>query len=163
MTFEEIYRQNHRSVYLLANRMVNNEEASKDITQDVFIKLYNTPGKGECINNVQAWLSRVTYNRSLNFLRKSNRTRQYNGHAILSNARDAELKIIEAEESAMIENIVKSLKNREQILIRLYSAGMSYREISEITGIKFSSVGSTLARTLKKIRNKYHEKERQMP
>ena len=163
MTFEDIYRENYRSVFVLANRMINNEEASKDITQDVFVKLYNTPGRGEEIKNVQAWLSRVTYNHSLNFLRKSNSVRQYKGHTSLSTAKDAEMRIIEAEESALIRELLNKLKNREQVLIRLYSAGMSYREISEITGIKFSSVGSTLARTLKKSKKKYYEKERQMP
>lgn len=163
MTFDEIYRQNHQSVCVLANRMVNNREVSKDIAQDVFVKFYKTHGKIEEIRNVKAWLSRVTYNHCINYLRNSKRLQNYDGCTFLSTAKGVEMKIIETEESALICKIVEELKNREKILIRLYSAGMSYREISEISGIKFSSVGSTLARTLKKIRKKYHEKERQMP
>lgn len=159
MTFEEIYRQNHQSVYVLANRMVNNREASEDIVQDVFIKLYKTHEKAEQVNNVGAWLSRVTYNHCINYLRNSKRLQNYDAYTFLSNAEGAEMKIIETEESVLINMVIKELKKKEQVLVRLYAAGISYREISGITGIKYSSVGTTLARTLKKIRKKYYEKE----
>jgi len=33
----------------------------------------------------------------------------------------------------------------------LYSEGLSYREISDATGIKSSSIGKTLSRTLEKL------------
>jgi len=43
------------------------------------------------------------------------------------------------------------LKPEEKLLATVYSEGLSYKEISEVTGIKFSSVGKTLSRTLKKM------------
>jgi DNA-directed RNA polymerase specialized sigma24 family protein len=44
-------------------------------------------------------------------------------------------------------------------LLTLYSEDFSYKEIAEITGIKFSSVGKTLARALKKLQNEIETKK----
>jgi len=46
---------------------------------------------------------------------------------------------------------MEKLKPQERFLVILYSEGLSYKEMAEVTEMKYSSVGKTLSRTLKKI------------
>jgi len=48
---------------------------------------------------------------------------------------------------------LKRLTKDESVLAILYSEGCSYKEIAEITGIRLTSVGKTLSRTLMKLGN----------
>jgi RNA polymerase sigma factor (sigma-70 family) len=73
MSFDEIYTHNYRSVYLLAYRMVRDEDASKDIAQEVFIKLHNFLAGGNKILNAEGWLRRITFNHSINHIRDRKR------------------------------------------------------------------------------------------
>ena len=51
----------------------------------------------------------------------------------------------------VISLAVSKLNSQEKILATVYSEGLSYKEIAEVTGIKFSSIGKMLSRTLKKM------------
>lgn len=51
----------------------------------------------------------------------------------------------------MVQLALNKLKPHEKILAVLYSEGMSYREMSEISGIKFTSIGKTLSRIIVKL------------
>ena len=53
----------------------------------------------------------------------------------------------------MVQAALSSLNPHERALMVLYSEGMSYKEIAESTGMRFSSVGKTLSRTLEKLEN----------
>jgi RNA polymerase sigma factor (sigma-70 family) len=70
--------------------------------------------------------------------------------------------IIEEEEKTAIRRAVARMRIKEQVLLNLYASGMSYREISEASGMPFTSVGSTLSRTLKKLKKLYDEREKKV-
>ncbi len=57
-----------------------------------------------------------------------------------------------AETKTAIYEALDKLKHNEKILAILYSEGFSYKEMAEISGIKMSSIGTTLSRTLKKLK-----------
>jgi RNA polymerase sigma-70 factor, ECF subfamily len=160
MSFDEIYTHNYRKVYLLAYRMVRDDDASKDIAQDVFIKLYNFLAGGNQILNAEGWLRRITFNQSINHIRDCKRNVHCNNfpHDLIEIGVDAV--IIEEEERNAIRRAVGRMRIKERVLLNLYSVGMSYREISEASGIPFNSVGSTLSRTLKKLKKLYYEREK---
>jgi len=52
----------------------------------------------------------------------------------------------------ILKQAIAELKPLEIKLIMLYSEGYSYKEIAQIAEINFSSVGKTLSRTLKKLK-----------
>ena len=56
------------------------------------------------------------------------------------------------DETSDILNTIAHLSEKEQTLVVLYSEGYSYKEIAEMTGRNFHSVGKTLSRTLDKIK-----------
>ena len=159
MSFDDIYAQNYRSVYLLAYRIVRDEDVSKDIAQEVFIELHNFLSGGNQILNTEGWLRRITFNHSINHIRDRKRIVQCNNYPHELCERSVDSIIIEEEEKVAIRSAVMRLKTREQVLLNLYASGMSYREISEASGMPFTSVGSNLSRTLKKLKKLYDERE----
>jgi RNA polymerase sigma-70 factor (ECF subfamily) len=51
----------------------------------------------------------------------------------------------------IIQQALSQLSPQDRQLAVLYSEGFSYKEISDIMGIRFSSVGKTLSRVINKL------------
>ncbi|MBV8117373.1 MAG: sigma-70 family RNA polymerase sigma factor [Candidatus Eremiobacteraeota bacterium] len=66
--FEKLYDMHHRLVYGVALRILGEGGAAEDVTQSVFLKVWNSPTlfRG---GNFAAWIVRVTRNRALDALR----------------------------------------------------------------------------------------------
>ena len=68
--FEEIYQRNHRRVYSICLRMLQNAYEAEDLTQDVFIQLYRKIGSFRGDSAFTTWLHRMTVNQVLMHFRK---------------------------------------------------------------------------------------------
>lgn len=156
MHFDKAYAKNHRMVYMLASRITKDREAAKDIAQEVFIKLYKSIDQGVEIVNPEGWLTRTTCNSCLNYIRDTRKSHHDNVDEVQLSEPGIDTEIISSEETEKLQALLSTLKESEQILITLYSEGLSYKEISRISGIRFSSVGSTIARLLKKLKTLYY-------
>ena len=148
--FDKIYKENYNLMYRVAIRMVNDNDVVSDIVQDVFIYLFEKLKKGNEILYPKSWLYRATSNKCVDFLIKQKRFQNLNLDHInnrITEDRQQELQ----ERNAIMAKALTKLKPQETALAVLYSEGLSYKEISEITGIRFSSIGKMLSRTLKKL------------
>ena len=149
LTFEEIYHENHKSIFRIAKKMVSNHDVVSDIVQEVFIDLFHKlNNKGE-IRNPKSWLYRVTLNKCIDNVKRLNR---FQGIETISDYKTDQETIEEKELKDAIRAAISKLKNKERMLAVLYSEGLSYREISEITGIKYASLGKMISRTLEKLK-----------
>jgi RNA polymerase sigma-70 factor (ECF subfamily) len=92
----------------------------------------------------------VTVNRCIDFIKKHPKLEKIE---LFSNLKDEDNSPEINENLSLIRFALSKLKKDESVLAILYSEGLSYKEIAEITGIRFSSVGKTLSRTLKKLGN----------
>jgi RNA polymerase sigma-70 factor (ECF subfamily) len=129
--------------------MVNDTDLASDIVQEVFIYLHEKLQKGHQINHLRSWLSKAVYNRCIDFLRKPKR----NVGLDVVEKQGEEDRFLEKEETKkVIRDALEKLKINEKLLAVLYSEGFSYKEMAEISGIKMSSIGNTLSRTLKKLK-----------
>lgn len=155
MHFDLTYIKNHRRVYVLASKIVQDAEVAKDITQEVFIKLLNSLEQGRVILNPEGWLTRTTCNTCLNNLRDSRKSQHDNYSNVIETEQSIDSVIVQSEESLKLIKALAKLKDREQLIITLYSEGLSYTEISRISGVRYSSVGSTISRLLKKLKTLY--------
>lgn len=157
MPFNEMYNQNYLFVCQLANKIVRDRETSKDISQEVFLKLHSALNEKMQIQNIKSWLYRVTVNHSFNHLRSAkNIGTSVEGFQV---AVEPELEFTgsELDEVQKIHEAMIQLKEHEQLILTLYSEGMSYKEIAEISKIPFVSVGKTLSRALSKLKTMCHE------
>jgi RNA polymerase sigma-70 factor (ECF subfamily) len=68
--FEQIYRRHFRRVYALCLRMLSDPVLAEDLTQDVFINLFNKIGSFRGESQFTTWLHRMTVNQVLMYFRK---------------------------------------------------------------------------------------------
>ncbi len=147
-TFEEIYTENYKTMYRVATRMVGAREDVSDILQEIFIDFFNKTNNGIIIQHPKSWLFRATINKCIDNQR--NRRRFQNLDSLGDYRNESE--VIEKQEMRdAITVAISKLNHQEKILATVYSEGLSYKEIAEVTGIKFSSIGKILSRTLKKM------------
>jgi len=135
-------------MYRVASRMVGDSEDVYDIIQEIFIDFFNKTNNGTIIHNPKSWLFRATINKCIDNQRS--RKRFHNLDSI--DEYKSEVGIVENQEMKdAISIAISKLNPQEKILATVYSEGLSYKEIAEVTGIKFSSIGKMLSRTLKKM------------
>ena len=73
--FEELYHRHFRRVFALCLRMMGNPTEAEDMTQDVFVQLFNKIGMFRGESAFTTWLHRMTVNQVLmHFRKKSTRS-----------------------------------------------------------------------------------------
>lgn len=140
-----------------AQRFLGSLEPARDVVQDTFLKLCAERPQS-VRNHLGAWLFRVCRNRALDVLRKENR---------MSQMEDSELAVMESpslnpsdqlenkEKAHLILKTLGRLPANQQEAIRLkFQEGLSYREISEITGHSISHVGVLIHDGMKTLRQR---------
>ena len=135
--------------------MLGNGYDVKDIVQEVFVDFFEKTNKGMQIQYPGSWLYRVTLNKCMDVLRKNNKyvdAEPSDDIAVENNTLEIR------ETKALMTACLSELKPHERALCVLYSEGLGYKEMAEITGIPFSSIGKTLSRTLCKLEKSLKEK-----
>ena len=148
--FDQIYNDNCRLIFNVVQKMVPDRDDASDLVQEVFINLYQSLEKAAVIEYPRSWLYKVTVNKCIDFSRKQHRHEKIE---LFSNLKDEDNSLEIDEKQTIVRIALTKLKKDESVLAILYSEGLSYKEIAEITGIRFSSVGKTLSRTLMKLGN----------
>ena len=164
--FELTFSRYYPLVYRLAYRYVGQPDEAEDIAQEVFLRFYHLPPHAG--NEVQrrAWLCRVTINLGLNALRKrkSSSGQEKRLGAVAqehmvdrAEEQNPERLVLAEEQATLVRSTLAQLPERQQVCLLLRSAGFSYEEIAEATGIPLTSIGSVLARAMRGFRRSYHE------
>jgi RNA polymerase sigma factor (sigma-70 family) len=153
--FEEIYAQNYSTMFRVAKKMVGSKDGVSDIVQDVFIDLYDRLNHGDAIRSPKSWLYRTTCNKCIDSFRRQKRFLRIDSNA--DNIIDVGRGDKEDIKEAMIQ-VISTLKPREKTLAVLYGEGMTYKEIAEATGLRLTSIGKLLSRTLLKIEKEFKAK-----
>ncbi|MCD4664056.1 MAG: sigma-70 family RNA polymerase sigma factor [Bacteroidales bacterium] len=154
MTFEVLYKQNYEPIFKFCFRFLNSREKALDVTQDTFLKLYQQMNRGDChIENPSAWLYKVAGNKSLNLINTASRQKEIKEQLefLSTEKSNPESLFIAKENTLRIMMAINGLKQQHQMLVLLYQDGLSYKEMSEATGIPLKSVGKTLWRSIEKI------------
>jgi RNA polymerase sigma-70 factor (ECF subfamily) len=143
-------------MFRVATRMIGDRDDVSDILQEIFIDFFNKLNNGNIIHHPKSWLYRATINKCTDNLR--NRKRFDNLESLGDYKADMELTENQEVKDAINQAIAK-LNPQEKILAAFYSEGLSYKEIAEVTGIKMSSIGKMLSRTLKKMEKELKNKK----
>ncbi|MHA7111484.1 RNA polymerase sigma factor [Sunxiuqinia elliptica] len=146
--FDTIYKENYKRMFGVALKMVNDKDVVCDILQDVFVYYFQKSQNGSTINQPGSWLIRATINKCIDYSKSRKKYTKIEGIDPISEGQDP---IDRKQDQAIITLALSKLKPQEKTLALLYSEGMSYKEIAEVSGIKLSSVGKMLARTIKKL------------
>ena len=127
--FEELVHRYQRQITSYIYRMLNNYDASLDVTQEVFIKVYNSLEKYSSDYKFSTWLYRIAHNAAIDYMRRNSVFQQSlevenaRRNISTSNRKSAANPEQERERSEWrteIESVVKCLPSvyRELILLR---------------------------------------------
>ena len=148
--FECLFQHYYAQIYGVVYGVVGRAEEAEDLTQETFLELYRNPPRLEEGRRLAPWLCRVALNRAYNVLRDDRRAmqklEQAGRLAPQPTPADPETELLRGEQHARIRDALAQLPERQNRLLLLRYAGLSYGEIAGVLGVARSSVGTLLAR-----------------
>ena len=161
--FEELVRRYQRPIASYVYRMVGDYDAALDLTQEVFIKVYNSLSRYRSEFKFSTWIYKIAHNTAIDHLRRHTvrdqiMTADGDGPrseiAIESRRLTPEQESEREERRLEIESVVQSLPAayRELIVLR-HSHDLSYDEIAEVTGLPLGTVKNRLFRAREAMRD----------
>lgn len=166
--FEELVRRYQRPITSYVFRMLGDYESSLDVTQEVFIKVYNSLAKYSPEYKFSTWLYRIAHNAAIDHMRRNS----VMAHSLEAENADGSYQIQlesmapspeqdreRSEWRTEIESVVRCLPPayRDLILLR-HSRDLSYDEIAEVTGLPLGTVKNRLFRAREMMRQIFIER-----
>jgi RNA polymerase sigma-70 factor (ECF subfamily) len=151
-----VFEEHQRPLMGYATHLMGNADRASDVVQDTFVRLCRQP-RQQVQDRVRQWLYAVCRNRAMDILKKENRMRTLDdaGAGQTSRDGDPQLAAQRRDSANQADTLIGTLPRRQQEVIRLkVESGLSYREISELTGLSVSNVGYLLHTGLKSIRSR---------
>jgi len=140
--FAELYERYKRGLYAYCVRLLGDRQEAEDAVQETFVKL--AAASIEEPSALKSWLYRVARNECLMGLRRN----RASGDADSVWADETPLSLAEKSDTRLlVQRALERLaiEYREVLLLREFE-GMSYGEITEVTGASPASVKSRLFR-----------------
>ena len=160
--FKAIVDKYSRRIYWHAYGMLNDHFDTDEVTQTVLLVLYKKLSTFNFESSLYTWIYKITTTRSLNYIRKrklrnffsidsDNIKELHSNENIIFNVETS-------EKLEKIRDILKTLpsKQREVFILKNFE-GMTYEEISEITGKSTGGLKANYFHALKKIKEKQNE------
>src|ERR1044071_7157265 len=166
--FEELVRRYQRPISAYVYRMVGDYESALDLTQEIFIKVYNSLKRYRSEFKFSTWIYKIAHNAAVDHLRRSS-TREQSLVAgpegdtfelpIESARLTPEQESEQRERRVEIESVVRALPaNYRELIILRHSQDLSYEEIVEVTGLPLGTVKNRLFRAREMMRQQFVEK-----
>jgi RNA polymerase sigma-70 factor (ECF subfamily) len=166
MAFDEIYNLYGKKVLNLAYRLTGNEEVAKDLTQDVFVKIFQNLKDFHNKSQLYTWIYRIAMNHFINHFKRErkrfwmnlldgsvmdllNKNEIYKTNQINLSP---EIIIEKGEREKIVLSIINSLpiKYRIPLYLQRYE-DMSLEEIASVLDITVNAVESRIHRAKKKL------------
>ncbi len=164
--FRELIERHKKAVYYLAFDLTGNVHDAEDLSQETFIKMYQSLKAFRGDAALGTWLYRITVNRWMEISRTAKHRMTKNQESIdemnaLPYNQSAEPADSGAEAALLQTKIstllgVLSANERSAFMLRHYH-DHSIREIGKIMNLSTGTVKSMLFRAVRKLRDRFHE------
>lgn len=153
--FEEFRNRVVRYLLCLGLSIHDGEE----ITQEVFILLFQHLSGDKSRENLRGWIFRVAHNLGL---KKRIENRRWNEEPGLADftledpAPSPEEQVIRKQGQRRLLAALEALPVQDQSCLYLRAEGLQYREIAHVLDISLGGVSQSLARAVKRLHDAYH-------
>jgi RNA polymerase sigma-70 factor (ECF subfamily) len=169
VSFEAIYERYGARVLNLAYRMTGNQDAARDLAQEVWIKVFQHLPTFEARADVFTWIHRITVNHVLNHLKKEKRRRWVNlldrsvGEVLSEEDEEVVLYdrspaarpnagVEDAERVHYVWQAIQSLDPKYRVPIVLFHyEEQSYQQIADTMELSMSAVVARIHRARKQL------------
>lgn len=166
--FEELVRRYQRPITSYIYRMLRDYESSLDVTQEVFIKVYNSLAKYSSEYKFSTWIYRIAHNAAIDHMRRNSvspmsiEAENADGSfqfQIESREPNPEQVHERSEWRNEIDAVVQCLPPayRDLIILR-HSRDLSYDEIAEVMSLPLGTVKNRLFRAREMMRDIFIER-----
>lgn len=151
--FHDIFDQYYVSLCLFANQYTESEDASADIVQDVFIKLWQIKDDFFYLHQVKAFLYTAVRNKSLNELEHSKVVSEY-AQKVLDKQKDSFFHdaVVEEETYRIVTGAIDRLPDQMKAIMRLSMEGKKNSEIAAQLNVSPETVHTLKKMAYKKLR-----------
>ncbi len=132
----DVYQRHAPAVFGLALRVLANETLAEDVTQDVFVRLWQQPTRFDPERGqLRAYLLAMAHSRAVERVRSEEslrrRHRSVAEEPTVNTAPDPEHLVIDADAGAAVRKALSELPTLQRIPIELaYFEGLSYRQVA---------------------------------
>jgi RNA polymerase sigma factor (sigma-70 family) len=155
--FAVLVNQYKDLVFTLAYKMLKNREEAEEVSQDAFVKVFNSLHKFKGESKFSTWIYKITYNTCLDRLKKSKKennvvyTEDFTEHQVKAIENILE-SIDEKERNQKIQECLLLLPSEEAFLLTLYYFDdQSIEEIAKVIDCNANNVKIKLFRSRKKL------------
>ncbi|MFP9098450.1 RNA polymerase sigma factor [Flavobacterium sp. RHBU_24] len=167
--FNQLYFEYRALVYSLALHYVQNVEDAEEITQDVFVKVYQSIHTFKNNASVKTWIYRITVNASLDLITKKKSKKRFfifgkretydNRYTKVADFEYPGVALEHKEQSAILFGVINTLPENQRTAFLLSKLeGLSNPEVSQIMQLSVGAVESLLVRAKKSLKEKLAEK-----
>ena len=146
---ETLIIRHKQKIYSFIYSKVYDRDVAEDVFQDTFIKVIRTLKRGAYNEEGKflPWVMRISHNLVIDYFRKNNRMPKFDNageFSIFSVLSDSSLNAEKAIIKEQVENDVRRLVDelpadqKEVLMMRIYK-DMSFKEISERTGVSINT------------------------
>lgn len=147
-----LYRRARTAVYGLALSILKNTHDAQDVTQDTFVRIWDSAPQYRAQGSPMAWMLTIARNLALTRLRRSER--QVELDEAEWDAIPADVPNVTPEDRELLQNALATLSSEERQIVLLHAvSGLKHREIGALLGMPLPTVLSKYHRALKKLKN----------
>ena len=159
ITYKALFRKYYPNLLFYATRLVGEEEA-EDVVQDVFVELWKRRDSMEIGEQIQAFLYRAVYTRSLNVLKHRNIESGY--IAIVEEINQKRVEFYQPDNNEVIRRIEDRELRKEielpdkckEVFKLSYLHDMKNREIADAMGVSLRTIEAHMYKALKYLRGR---------
>ncbi|NGF57366.1 RNA polymerase sigma-70 factor [Parapedobacter sp. SGR-10] len=162
--FMEVYDLYFYQLSVFVKRYVHSESIAEDLTQDVFVKLWEKREFLDKVTNFNSYLYRIAKNHTLDYLKKISRLEIMPDDLLKEfkfSSNEVELFVTEQEYFRFLDNYMKSLPEKSQVIFDLCrEQEKSYDEVAKELNISKSTVKHHMVNTMKRLKDEIIHKFR---
>lgn len=146
---EEVYNDLYSSVFALALSIVKDTAIAADVTQETFLRVYNSASRFRSSGQGRAWILKISRNLSFDYINKLSRERPEENLEFLSNEDNS---YAQSEDEITLSAVLSTLSADEREIVVLKSQGYRHREIADIVNLPEGTVRWKYSESIKKLK-----------
>ena len=167
--FATLYDRHSRAAFSLAYRMMGERQASEDLTQDAFLKVWRSAKSYRAERgSVRTWILSIVHNRGIDQIRSQAGRRRtqdkIEASAPRSQPSEAFAETLRNSQRDQVREALDTLPPEQLKILELaYFSGYTHVEISDLLRLPLGTVKGRMRLGLKKIRDYFESRDAAVP